>query len=139
MAHTPIIIFLSVVALAPCFAGNASLPGPQPYLLFNVITSDRFDARMLSAQTTEFTYSARSHDGSVTMHAKLLEKTSKGFRFSWSVVHSLKGKVVARIRERLLVPWSADFDAPKSLNFIPGYHAKVFYSRVPLQPPVTVQ
>ena len=65
------------------------------------------------------------------MHARLLNKTSNGFRFSWSVVHRAHDKEVARIRQRLLVPWGATWHSTKFLNSIPGYYVKVFYSRLP--------
>jgi hypothetical protein len=122
------IFFAALVALTPCFGSNPSPPGPQPYLLFNVINDYGIVVGTLSAHT-DFEFSVRSHDGSdfVTMHARLLNKTSNGFRFSWSVVHRSHDKVVARIRERPLVPWGTT----TSLKSIPGYHVKVFYSHLP--------
>ena len=117
------------IAVADCFAA-----GPQPYLVFGVSRSDRYDVGMLSDQTRHFSYVARSHDGSdlVTMDAKLLGRTRQGFRFTWSVVRSLNGKRVIRIRKEIVVPWSSDSRAAKVLDSVPGYSAWAFYSPDPV-------
>jgi hypothetical protein len=131
-------LVFSFIAVTSCVAGRQ-----QPYLLFGVLMSDRYDVGMLSTHDRHFSYVARSSDRSdlVTMDAKLLERTTKGFRFTWSVVHSSKGKVVSRVRKQILVPWSADSRAAKVLDSVPGYHATAFYSPVRARqgPPVIVE
>ena len=105
-------------------------------MLFNVFTGNHLDVRMLSAKMTDFHYSALSGDksDSVTIRAKLLKKTAKGFRFSWSVVHSSHDRVVARLRRTVLVPWTVDWGPAKVLECVPGYYAKCFYSDIPIAP-----
>ena len=78
---------------------------------------------------TDFEYFVRSHDAaeSVSMHARLLQTTSKGFRFSWSVIRRSRGREIARIEEKPLVTWGAT----KSMKLIPGYNVDVFYSPLP--------
>ncbi len=114
--------------LTTCLANITSAPGPQPYLLFSVI--DRHGGVVGTLSTsTDFQYFERSRDAqeSVSMRANLLKKTSKGFRFSWSVVQRSRGIEVKRIREKQFVAWGM----AKSMTLIPGYKVDVFYSRVP--------
>ena len=122
------LLFSALVALNPCFASNPSPPGPQPYLLFNVVNEYGILVGTLSSRT-DFQYSIQSGDGSqsVSMHAKLLSKTSNGFRFSWSVVQRLHNKEIVRIKARPLVPWGTT----KFLKSVSGHTVKVFYSRTP--------
>jgi hypothetical protein len=118
----------ALVAFIACIANAASMPRPQPYLLFRVRDGHGVVVGTLSA-SNDFKYFERSRDAldSVTMHAKLLEKTSKGFRFSWSVVQPSRGMQVAYITEERLVTWGRT----RFMKSIPGYPVDVFYSRVP--------
>ena len=105
--------------------------GPQPYLIFRLrqqLSAPPFLLGTLSADT-DFEFSGHSPDNldSVAMHATLREKTSEGFRFSWTVVQRLRGSEVAHIATEELVRWGSK----RSLKSIPGYSVDVFYSPVP--------
>src|SRR5215472_186180 len=114
--------------LASVMAAAGSPPGPQPYLLFRVDDSYGGVIGTLSART-DFRYFLRSADASdsMIMHAKLLEKTANGFRFSWSVVQRSHGRQVAHIAEGQIVAWGTT----KFLHSISGYTVDVSYSPVP--------
>ncbi|HEV2046542.1 MAG TPA: hypothetical protein VGQ95_08080 [Chthoniobacterales bacterium] len=134
--RTLIMLLLAIVGVSHCFAEPAA--GPQPYLLFNFHMTDAVDVRMLSADTPQFTFTARprnfwlGHDTAV-VQAKLLKKTSKGFRLSFSVVHSSHGRVVGRITRSFLLPWSKPNDI-KTLYSAPAFTVKCFYSKDPAVP-----
>jgi hypothetical protein len=134
MRRTLFILLLSTVAIVDCFA-EKSRSGPLPYLLFNFNMTNLTEARMLSANSTQFRYTARPRNfwlgrDTVTVEAKLLKKTSKGFRFSLSVAHSAHGQMT----RTFLVPWSED---PKTVYAVRDFEATCFYSAEPVQP-VTV-
>jgi hypothetical protein len=111
---------------------------PQRFLLFSVdfTSPPPLLERDLSGREIgtlcpnhDFRHYDGSEDGldSVTMQAKLLEKTSKGVRFSWSIVQRRRGKEIVRYVTREFVPWGTR----KRLHAIPGYYVEVFYSDVP--------
>jgi hypothetical protein len=138
--RTPLTLLLSIFAGAPAFAQASRSVGPHPYLLFNFHTADYVEARILSAHNTQFTYTARPRNfwtgrDTVTVHAKLLKRTPKGFRFSWSLVQSSHDRVLGRITQTLLVPWSKPSDI-KTLYSAPAFTAKCFYSEEPVAPVV---
>jgi hypothetical protein len=126
----PVSLIVAVIVSTPITSfANPSSPGPQHYLIFGVLTNDRYDVGTLSTATNHFQYTAQSRDGSdsIVMHAKLISKTSQGFRFAWSVVHRVHDKEIVHITERVFVPWGTT----KSLKSIPGYHVSTFYSKTP--------
>ncbi len=74
-----------------------------------------------------FYYGSREGFDSVSMQAKLLRKTSTGFRFSWTVVERNHGKEVVHFKTEEFVPWGLR----KTIRSIPGYAVQVFYSPIP--------
>ncbi len=106
--------------------------GPQPFMLVSVVHP--YEGQPLQevgtvCDTVDFRHWDASADrlDSVLMHAKLLEKTPRGFRFSWTVVQRRRGKEVARITRTEFVPWGTR----KQMKSVPGYTVEVFYSPIP--------
>jgi hypothetical protein len=108
----PLVFLISIAAVTHCLADTSRTAGPLPYLFFDFHMTGLTEGRMLSAENRQFTYTARprnfwlGHD-TVTMQAKLLKKTPKGFRFSWSMAHSRhdRGRPVT---QTIVLPWSKD-------------------------------
>ncbi len=122
------------LSLLACFAVSAAHAeqGPQPFLLVNVVHP--YQGQPLQeigtvCDTVDFRHWDASADrlDSVSMHAKLLTKTPRGFRFSWTVVQRRRGKEVTRITRTELVPWGTR----NQMKSVPGYTVEAFYSPVP--------
>ena len=106
--------------------------GPQPFLLFRLIFPHEGQYLQLLGTLSEkvdFDYSSGSADqlDSLSMHAKLVERTSQGFRFSWTVTQRADGKEVAHFNTTEFLPWGKK----KSIKSVPGYYVDVFYSPIP--------
>jgi hypothetical protein len=57
----------------------------------------------------------------------LLERTSKGFRISWTVSQRVRGIEMTHFSEDIIVPW----DGKKTLKSISGWTVEAFYSDRP--------
>ena len=106
--------------------------GPQSFLLFRVIFPHEGQGLQLIGTLSEgidFDYSNMSADrrDSISMHAKLSERTSQGFRFSWTVTQRTGGKEVARFNTTEFLRWGTK----KSIRSVRGYNVDVFYSSIP--------
>ena|ERR1700682_6218924 len=103
---------------------------PQPYLLFHIhylrdpggtlvgTLSEKIDF-----QTSEI---FRDRLDSISMSAKLIEKTPAGFRFSWRLVRRVHGRVGTNIRREEFVEWGTR----KRIASIPECTVDVSYSPV---------
>jgi len=121
---------LSVSAYLGLLTISAFAQTPQPYLLFQVGERVGYKSAVLGTLGSgiDFKFSGQSNDGldSIEMRAKLIEKRSEGFRFSWSIVQRAQGLTVGTITTEELVPWGAR----RRLKSFPDYDVKVFYSPV---------
>ena len=124
------VCLLMCLAISVC-RGEAH-KGPQPFLLFSV--THRYDSEPLTgigtlSEKQDFRHYDASGDrlDSVFMRAKLLTKSSTGFRFSWTVVQRKRGKEVVHFTTEEFVPWGSR----KPLRSLPGYTVEIFYSPVP--------
>jgi hypothetical protein len=115
--------------LAPAL--HAKDPGtPQPYLLFYVSYSNGLGGLVGTlSEKIDFETSETSADrsDSVSMHAKLIEKTPTGFRFSWKLVRRTHGEVAADISREEFVAWGQR----KRIASIPECIVDVRYSPIP--------
>jgi hypothetical protein len=103
---------------------------PQPYLLFYVSYSHAPGGLVGTlSSNVDFETSEMSKDrlDSVSMHAKLIEKTSAGFRFSWKLVRRTHGEVAADISREEFVAWGQR----KRIASIPECTVDVRYSPIP--------
>ena len=111
---------------------KAKVPaGPQPFLLFYVHYVQGpggYLVGMLS-EKIEFETSEMSPDllDSISMHAKLIERTPNGFRFSWTIVQRVRGKVSVNVAKEEFVAWGEK----KRMSSIPECTVDVLYSPIP--------
>ena len=103
--------------------------GPQPYLIFSVLSPDKTLLRGTLGSDVPFDYSRESKDGrsSLSMRASLIEKSALGFRFLWRVAQRSEGQEISNISREEFAPWGEE----KKLSSVPGYTVSVFYAPTP--------
>ncbi len=110
-------------------AKNAA--GPQPFLLFYVHYLQEPGGYLVGtlSDKVQFETAEMSRDrlDSVSMHAKLIKRTPTGFRFSWTLVQRVRGKVSTSIAREEFVAWGEK----KRIASIPECTVDVLYSSIP--------